>query len=201
MSPADVIDLGKRLDTGGDGQIDKPEFLEYVQSDGADDDAHDGVDLNADMANVRELFTLFDSDGSGCIDSVEVGQLVKALALPLKEDEIDDLVEKLDLDQSGEVSFEEFYTWYVVAVPPPLRVLLPVPALLRPPRYAYYFHSFSHLLTHSAPPRYEAEAAAVKKQRRFASAMAAFSKFGNAFSDAQEMLEARRIIVNAVKYV
>jgi calmodulin len=58
--------------------------------------------------DLREAFNMFDADGSGFIDRNEVRMLMKKLAQTLTDDEIDAIMEIVDVDGDGEISFEEF---------------------------------------------------------------------------------------------
>ena len=60
-----------------------------------------------------DTFNTFDADGSGAIDVDELGVLLKALCVPLKnKKELEDLMEDMDDDGSGDIDFDEFYAWY-----------------------------------------------------------------------------------------
>ncbi|KAJ1491737.1 hypothetical protein T484DRAFT_1612345 [Baffinella frigidus] len=56
----------------------------------------------------REVFAVFDADGSGSIDSSELGSCLRALGQNLSEDELKDFIMSVDDDQSGSIEFEEF---------------------------------------------------------------------------------------------
>ena len=56
-----------------------------------------------------DTFNTFDADGSGAIDVDELGVLLKALCVPLKnKKELEDLMEDMDDDGSGDIDFDEF---------------------------------------------------------------------------------------------
>jgi Ca2+-binding EF-hand superfamily protein len=57
---------------------------------------------------LRDAFNMFDADRSGFIDRDEVRALMKKLAQTLTEDEISAIMEEVDTDGDGEISFEEF---------------------------------------------------------------------------------------------
>ncbi|KAG5189085.1 hypothetical protein JKP88DRAFT_302753 [Tribonema minus] len=60
----------------------------------------------------REIFEMFDADGSATIDAGEMRELMNELCIPLEDDELVALMQEIDTDQSGEIDFEEFYVWY-----------------------------------------------------------------------------------------
>jgi Ca2+-binding EF-hand superfamily protein len=58
--------------------------------------------------DLRDAFNMFDADRSGYIDREEVRILMKKLAQTLTEDEISAIMDEVDLDGDGEISFDEF---------------------------------------------------------------------------------------------
>ncbi len=60
----------------------------------------------------REIFSTFDSDGSGFINKDEMRKLLKDMYVPMSELQLDDLMQNMDADGSGEVDFKEFWGWY-----------------------------------------------------------------------------------------
>jgi Ca2+-binding EF-hand superfamily protein len=97
----ELEDIVKAVDLNGDGAIDFEEFISMMR-------------LRMDERNqdpeedLREAFNMFDADGSGFIDRNEVRMLMKKLAQTLTDDEIDAIMEIVDVDGDGEISFEEF---------------------------------------------------------------------------------------------
>ena len=89
------------VDTNGDGEIDFDEFLALMRlrmgESGDDAEKH-----------LRDVFDMFDADGSGCIDRNEMRALMKKLAQDLTEEEITQIMEEVDQDGDGEISFDEF---------------------------------------------------------------------------------------------
>jgi len=63
-------------------------------------------------AIARNTFKKFDKDGSGNIDRSEFELLLKALGAKFTIDEINLAINELDTDQSGEISQDEFITWW-----------------------------------------------------------------------------------------
>merc|ERR1740138_1821615 len=60
------------------------------------------------VAECREAFDLFDTDGSGMIDIKELKVAMCALGFEVKKDEIKKMVDDLDRDGDGSVDFDEF---------------------------------------------------------------------------------------------
>lgn len=62
---------------------------------------------------VREVFELYDVDGSGAIDAEELRAIMNELAIPLTDAELNAALDEMDEDGSGEVEFDEFLGWYM----------------------------------------------------------------------------------------
>jgi len=88
-------------DTNGDGEIDFDEFLNLIRLSMGEDGG------NAEE-HLRDVFDLFDVDGSGYIDRDDMRLLMKRLAQDLTDDEITSIMEEVDTDGDGKISFEEF---------------------------------------------------------------------------------------------
>ena len=56
-----------------------------------------------DIREFREIFSLVDTDGSGAISTEELGVLVESVGMKLTPNELQDMVNELDADQSGEI--------------------------------------------------------------------------------------------------
>merc|ERR1711998_586497 len=60
-------------------------------------------------AELREAFDLFDTDGSGAVDSAELFTAMKALGFEPKKEEIAKMVKEMDKDGDATVDLEEFF--------------------------------------------------------------------------------------------
>jgi Ca2+-binding EF-hand superfamily protein len=90
--------LIKAVDTDGSGEIDAGEFLTAMR-----------IYNEMQTDQFKAVFDTFDSDGSGEMDTSEVFQCVKTLGwFPTKES-IDEAVEMVDKDGTGDISFDEFF--------------------------------------------------------------------------------------------
>eukprot|EP01050_Picozoa_sp_SAG11_P028966 SAG11_NODE_7967_length_1076_cov_1.552712_2_plen_103_part_00 len=52
-------------------------------------------------------------DGSGFLDREEVATLAEKMNLALSEGELDEAMDTMDADGSGEIDFDEFAEWWV----------------------------------------------------------------------------------------
>ena len=55
------------------------------------------------------MFRLFDDENMGCITAKNLRRVVKELELSLEESEIQEMIERADVNNDGVVSEEEFY--------------------------------------------------------------------------------------------
>ncbi len=55
-------------------------------------------------------FSIFDTDNSGAISAIELGEVLKSLGQSLSETALRDLIKEVDIDRSGSIEFEEFKT-------------------------------------------------------------------------------------------
>ena len=60
------------------------------------------------IAELKEAFSLFDQDGSGSIEKEELGAVMRSLGQNPTEAELDDMMNEVDTDGSGEMDFKEF---------------------------------------------------------------------------------------------
>merc|ERR1719446_1476690 len=66
------------------------------------------MEMEMEMEEVREAFSLFDVDSSGAISYKELRACMKALGIKVDKDELKKMILEVDSDQSGEIEFPEF---------------------------------------------------------------------------------------------
>lgn len=57
----------------------------------------------------RKVFRLFDDENMGCITAKNLRRVLKELELQVDENEIQDMVERADLNNDGVITEDEFY--------------------------------------------------------------------------------------------
>ena len=57
-----------------------------------------------------DTYRVFDRDGNGDMDIIELRRVVKMLGEKLTEEELQEMINYHDVDGDGEVSYEEFAT-------------------------------------------------------------------------------------------
>ncbi|KAL2814472.1 hypothetical protein BJX63DRAFT_199611 [Aspergillus granulosus] len=65
--------------------------------------------LTADqIAQFREVFAVFDKDGTGDITATELGEVMRSLGQNPTDTELQDIIDELDVDRTGTIDFDEF---------------------------------------------------------------------------------------------
>jgi Ca2+-binding EF-hand superfamily protein len=67
------------------------------------------------VKEITYIFEHFDDDKTGFLDSSEIGKVFRYLKLDIKDSKeaIDKCVKDIDFDGNGEISPEEFITWFL----------------------------------------------------------------------------------------
>ena len=60
------------------------------------------------IAEFREAFSLFDKDYDGAITKFELGNAMRALEQNPTEEEVKEMIDEVDADESGSIDFPEF---------------------------------------------------------------------------------------------
>ncbi|KIA75947.1 calmodulin [Aspergillus ustus] len=60
------------------------------------------------IAQFREVFNVFDKDGTGDITAAELGEVMRSLGQNPTETELQDIIDELDVDRTGTIDFDEF---------------------------------------------------------------------------------------------
>ncbi|RMZ76938.1 hypothetical protein DV737_g4613, partial [Chaetothyriales sp. CBS 132003] len=63
---------------------------------------------NEEIEGYKEVFALFDKDSSGTITASELGDVMRSLGQNPSETELRDMINEVDVDQSGAIDFDEF---------------------------------------------------------------------------------------------
>ena len=98
-SEEELQEMISSVDDNGDKEIDFEEFLILMKSRCLEQDPE---------KELRDAFAVFDTDGSGSIDRKELKRLMKKLGQALTEAEVDAMMDEVDSNGDGEISYEEF---------------------------------------------------------------------------------------------
>lgn len=97
---SELNDIIVKYDTDDNGSIDFTEFLTMMeqmlkQAETEDDE-------------IREAFRVFDKNGDGFISAAELRHVMTRLGEKLTEDEVDEMIRGADLDNDGQIDWNEF---------------------------------------------------------------------------------------------
>ena len=92
-------DYQKKLDPNKSGWFDWNAFIKLLSTIWNDSD---------NEAQIVEAFHVFDEDGSGAISAAEFKHVMTNLGDKLTEKEVDNLFREGDIDQDGQIDFDEF---------------------------------------------------------------------------------------------
>merc|ERR1712060_266254 len=87
MSEADMVEFMAEVDVDGSGTVSWPEFLWLMSKFGASQSIESQFS-DQRLAELREVFTLFDANDDQQLDSKELGMVMRAVGLHLTEKEI-----------------------------------------------------------------------------------------------------------------
>lgn len=110
-------DMKKNVDKMLTSAFSRPSSELCVESKSNDDDCnHSDSDLeemeNFRRREVKKMFDYIDKDGSGYIDIVELGKLLKNLGKKYTREEVNERFYRVDSDRSGHIEFGEFFDWF-----------------------------------------------------------------------------------------
>lgn len=60
------------------------------------------------LAEYKEVFSMFDRDGDGTVDAEELGAVMASLGVNPSDAEIAQMIEEVDTDKNGTIDFSEF---------------------------------------------------------------------------------------------
>ena len=62
----------------------------------------------------KEMFQMFDKDGDGTISTKELGAVLRSLGLNPGQEEIDEMIEETDRDNSGAIDFRcKYFSFFI----------------------------------------------------------------------------------------
>lgn len=88
------------LDADGNGNIGFEDFLHLMTSRVSDKDSRE---------NIKKVFNLFDDEKTGFLSIKNLRRIVRELGENIEEHELQEMIDKADLDHDGMISEEEFY--------------------------------------------------------------------------------------------
>ena len=116
----ELAEMIRIADADGSGSVDFYEFVTLM--------AHKMADVKSE-SHLRAAFSIFDFSGDGNIQAEELRRVLMNVGEPVTMDDINQLIQEVDLNQDGELDYEEFAK--VIAsetpLPPPGEEVRPRP--------------------------------------------------------------------------
>jgi len=106
-SRKELEDLMNEVDVDQSGRVEWPEFLWLMSRFGAGQSVEAQFSQER-LAELREVFALFDADGNGSLDVKELGVVMRSLGLSPTEFELRAMVCEVDADGSECIEWPEF---------------------------------------------------------------------------------------------
>ena len=102
-----IIDLGEELDSGVEADAVFGDAAARLVQNNAGGKKQKEL-TEEQKQEIKEAFDLFDTDGSGEIDSKELKVAMRALGFEPKKEKIQKMISDVDDDGSGTIGYEEF---------------------------------------------------------------------------------------------
>ena len=97
---AAIFQMLADLDADGNGSIDFGEWLSLMTKRVNDKDTR---------VNINKIFALYDDERTGFISVKNLRRVAEDLGETINDAELDELIQRADIDQDGLVSEDEFY--------------------------------------------------------------------------------------------
>ena len=89
------------LDSDGNAQIDFDEWVHLMSN---------RVSVSSSKAAILKIFPLYDDEKTDHISVKNLRRVATDLGEEISEEELQEMIDRADLDRDGLVNFEEFYT-------------------------------------------------------------------------------------------
>ena len=97
---ATIYQMIADLDEDGNGQLDFPEFLNMMTARLSEKDS---------KADIEKVYKLFEETDSGHITLKSLKAVAKELGEEMSDQELNEILERADLDRNGKVELDDFY--------------------------------------------------------------------------------------------
>ncbi|KAL8019641.1 putative serine/threonine-protein phosphatase with EF-hands [Plasmopara halstedii] len=115
LSAAKAMRVFRQCDTDGGGEIDLAEFKMAMFT--VDTMSHTSKRFSPSLhLSPRDVFELFDEDGSGQIDNLELADVLEYLGMDVSDEKQEMLLKKYDKDKDEKINYEEFRAMWVSLV-------------------------------------------------------------------------------------
>lgn len=96
-----------KADLTQNGVLEWPEFL-FLMSQYSGDEGLESNFTEERLAELRDVFNLFDEDGSGSLDAEELNFVLRSVGLAPSKSEVRRMIDEVDADGSGMIEWPEF---------------------------------------------------------------------------------------------
>ena len=96
----EVQEIIKSVDADDTGEIEFDEFLEVMTAKITDKNTKEEID---------RVFKLFDKDRNGTLEADDLHRVCKELGEDMPEEDIREVIQRMDLDGDGAVGLDDFY--------------------------------------------------------------------------------------------
>ena len=101
LRDANVYQMISDLDSDGNAQIDFDEWVHLMSN---------RVSVSSSKAAILKIFPLYDDEKTDHISVKNLRRVAVDLGEEISEEELQEMIDRADLDRDGLVNFEEFYT-------------------------------------------------------------------------------------------
>lgn len=113
VNDAELRCMIDEADANHDGCLDFSEFFAFYHLLSDESSLHQGADQSAqseEETELRHAFRVFDKDGNGFISAEELQSVLESMGLEQGRKLVDchRMIQKVDADGDGQVSFDEF---------------------------------------------------------------------------------------------
>ena len=81
-----------------------------LKASGDDCTVEEEEEVDKEEEEILEAFHAFDKNGNGTIATEDFGTVLRSLGQNPTEEELEDMINKMDTDRTGTVNFQEFFT-------------------------------------------------------------------------------------------
>jgi len=99
LSMEDLREIVKEVDSDYNGTVEFDEFISLMESKMKDVDSEE---------ELYEAFKIFDKNGNGKVSKSDIRSVLSSLREMISPQELQDLMDKYDIDKDGYLNYEEF---------------------------------------------------------------------------------------------
>ena len=102
-SQEELQEILEEIDEDGSGEIEFGEFCQLCAKFLVEEPDEDTM-----RAELKDAFRLYDKEGNGYITTSQIREIFMEVDPSLKEEDLDDVIDEIDEDGSGNIDFEAF---------------------------------------------------------------------------------------------